>query len=54
MILNWYASQHIQSIDFRNCLFTFNDVSPIIMEWPNLVSVNEGEFTVKWNKHKFA
>lgn len=53
-MIHLYASDYVTSIDFRNCLFDFNDVFGMMCNWPNLVSVNEGDFNMVWHKKNFS
>lgn len=39
-----YASSKLMAIDFRNCAFNYSDVQPFLYLFPQLISVNEGEY----------
>lgn len=52
-ILHEYASDCVKSIDFRGCLFGFDEVALMVCEWPNVTNVNDGEFNIKWGQKLF-
>lgn len=52
-LLDAYCAHTIAAIDFRGCLFTFNEVAHLLCEWPRLTEVNNGEFYLRWQPPNF-